>query len=88
MKRWSLWWWLPPVILGLGAAAIPPVPQYTPRSLSDKLVALRALLLVAAFAYVFLLILARVIYAMNRPPTDDPRRGFEIEISKRNSDKN
>lgn len=65
---------------------IPPMPQYSPRSFSDHLVALRGLLLACAFAYVFFFLAARLFYLVSESlASRKPPRGFDVIINKQHS---
>lgn len=79
MKRWSFWWWAPPVVLGLTAALIPGEPTYSPHSFSDHLVLARQILLGSAAVYLWIVLLFRILRAVIAGPRqDDARRGFDV----------
>lgn len=79
MRRWSLLWWVPPVVLGVAAALIPAEPHYSPHSFSDHLVIARRILLISAALYLWLFILLRMVYALyTAPRPENPRRGFGV----------
>jgi len=79
MTRWSLWWYAPPVVLGLAAALIPAEPTYSPHSFSDHLVLARQILLGSAAVYLAVFLLFRMLRALLAAPRrDDARRGFDV----------
>jgi hypothetical protein len=75
----ALWWWAPPVVLGLAVALIPAEPHYSPHSFSDGLVLARRLLLGSAVLYFWIVLLIRMLRALiPAPRQDDARRGFDV----------
>ena len=83
-RRWSLLWWLPPVILGISGGIIP---EYSPARTSDRI---EGLLLDLAFIYIVSFIVVRMFYAARRrihnSEGHDPQRGFEVIINRQNSE--
>jgi hypothetical protein len=79
MTRWSLWWYAPPVVLGLAAALIPAGPTLSPHSFSDHLVIARRILVGSAAVYLAVFVLFRMLRALIAAPRqDDARRGFDV----------
>jgi hypothetical protein len=79
MIRWSLWWYAPPVVLGLAAALVPAEPTLSPHSFSDHLVLARQLLLGSAAVYLWIVLLFRILRGVIAAPRqDDARRGFDV----------
>ena len=89
MRRWSLLWWIPPVVLGLCSAAMPAMPQYLRPACSDGYKdCVSDFLILAAFVYVAMFGFVRIINAIAAAIIPSaPRRGFDIVIGTQRPDK-